>query len=103
MAVIVAAFMAGLGVGSHLGGALSLRLSPQRALQAFGLLEVLIAVCGEQEKVQGGEEPHRPREASRRNEDCAQRAGVIVPAASHRPRRARPTLTPLASAKALIW
>ena len=38
--------MAGLGLGSHLGGALSLRLSPQRALLAFGLLEVLIAVCG---------------------------------------------------------
>lgn len=46
VAMIVAAFMAGLGVGSHLGGALSLRLSPQRALLAFGLLEVLIAVFG---------------------------------------------------------
>ena len=46
VAMIVAAFMAGLGIGSHLGGVLSVRLSPQRALLAFGVLEVLIAVFG---------------------------------------------------------
>ncbi len=34
----------------------------------------------EQEEVQGGEEPHHPREASRGEEYRAQRAGVIVPA-----------------------
>jgi len=46
VAMIVAAFMAGLGVGSHLGGRLSLRLSPARALFAFGVLEALIAAFG---------------------------------------------------------
>ena len=35
VAMIVAAFMAGLGVGSHLGGILSLRLQPARAVRAF--------------------------------------------------------------------
>ena len=38
MAMIVAAFMAGLGLGSHLGGASSVRLDPRRALLAFALL-----------------------------------------------------------------
>jgi spermidine synthase len=46
VAMIVAAFMAGLGIGSHLGGVLSLRLTPGRALVAFGVLEVLIAIFG---------------------------------------------------------
>ena len=46
VAMIVAAFMAGLGVGSHLGGRLSSRLSPARALFAFGVLEALVAVFG---------------------------------------------------------
>jgi predicted membrane-bound spermidine synthase len=46
VAMIVAAFMAGLGIGSHVGGVLSVRLSPPRALFAFGLLEAGIAVFG---------------------------------------------------------
>jgi spermidine synthase len=46
VAMIVAAFMAGLGLGSHFGGKLSLRLSPARALFAFGVLEVLVAAFG---------------------------------------------------------
>jgi spermidine synthase len=46
VAMIVAAFMAGLGVGSLLGGSLSLKLSPARALFAFGVLEALVAVFG---------------------------------------------------------
>jgi spermidine synthase len=46
VAMIVAAFMGGLGVGSHLGGVLSLRCTPERALVAFGALELLIAAFG---------------------------------------------------------
>ncbi len=46
VAMIVAAFMAGLGVGSHVGGVLSSRLTAARALLAFGAVEVLIAVFG---------------------------------------------------------
>jgi predicted membrane-bound spermidine synthase len=46
IAVIVASFMAGIGLGSHLGGVLSTRLTPPRALRTFGLLEVGIAVFG---------------------------------------------------------
>ncbi len=46
IAMIVAAFMAGIGAGSHLGGVLSTRLAPRRALLAFALLEVGIAVFG---------------------------------------------------------
>ncbi len=34
----------------------------------------------EKEEVQGGEEPHRPREASPQEKDEPQRAGVVVPA-----------------------
>ena len=40
VALIVSAFMAGLGLGSHLGGLLSRRLDRVRALQAFALLEL---------------------------------------------------------------
>ncbi len=40
VALIVAAFMAGLGLGSHVGGVLSARVSPRRALRLFALLEV---------------------------------------------------------------
>jgi len=40
VALIVAAFMAGLGLGSHLGGVLSARVSPRRALRLFALLEI---------------------------------------------------------------
>jgi spermidine synthase len=46
IALIVAAFMFGLGVGSHLGGVLSLRLSPRRALVTFALVELGIGVFG---------------------------------------------------------
>ncbi len=46
IALIVAAFMAGLGLGSHLGGVLSVRLSPKAALVAFALLELAIALFG---------------------------------------------------------
>jgi len=40
VSLIVAAFMAGLGLGSHLGGVLSTRVSPRRALRVFALLEL---------------------------------------------------------------
>jgi predicted membrane-bound spermidine synthase len=43
MAVIVSAFMGGLGLGSHLGGVLSARLDARGALRAFALLELGIA------------------------------------------------------------
>src|SRR5262245_64755151 len=46
VALIVAAFMAGLGVGSHLGGALSLRLDGRRAFSAFVAVELAIALFG---------------------------------------------------------
>jgi spermidine synthase len=46
VAVIVAAFMAGLGVGSHLGGVLSLRLSARAAVRGFALVELGIGVFG---------------------------------------------------------
>jgi predicted membrane-bound spermidine synthase len=46
VAMIVSAFMAGLGIGSHLGGEWSLRLSRHRALLAFARLELLIAAFG---------------------------------------------------------
>jgi spermidine synthase len=46
IALIVAAFMAGLGLGSHLGGNASERLSPRRALAAFGVVELAIATFG---------------------------------------------------------
>ena len=46
IAMIVAAFMAGLGIGSHLGGRLSTRTTPGRALALFGALEAAIGVFG---------------------------------------------------------
>jgi predicted membrane-bound spermidine synthase len=46
VATIVAAFMAGLGIGSHAGSVLSLRLRPARALAAFAALELGVAVFG---------------------------------------------------------
>jgi len=46
IAVIVASFMAGLGAGSHLGGVLSTRRTPARALRAFAFLELGIAAFG---------------------------------------------------------
>jgi spermidine synthase len=44
IALIVSAFMAGLGLGSHLGGILSTRLAPRVALWAFSGLEWLIGL-----------------------------------------------------------
>ncbi len=46
VAMIVAAFMAGLGVGSHLGGVLSTRTTRRSALRLFAVLELAIAVFG---------------------------------------------------------
>ncbi len=46
VAMIVAAFMVGLGLGSHWGGVFSQRLSPSRALLAFAGLELGIATFG---------------------------------------------------------
>ncbi|HEX6738861.1 MAG TPA: fused MFS/spermidine synthase, partial [Vicinamibacteria bacterium] len=46
VAMIVGSFMAGLGLGSHLGGRLTLRRSPRAALRAFGLLELAIGLFG---------------------------------------------------------
>ena len=46
VAMIVAAFMAGLGIGSHLGGRLSTRLDGGRALGAFAALELGISAFG---------------------------------------------------------
>jgi predicted membrane-bound spermidine synthase len=44
VALIVAAFMAGLGLGSHAGGVLSARVDPRRALRIFAALEVGVGV-----------------------------------------------------------
>jgi len=44
IAAITAAFMAGLGIGSDLGGRLSTRLDAPRALRAFALVEIGVAV-----------------------------------------------------------
>ncbi len=44
VAIIVAAFMAGLGIGSQLGGVLSARVSPRRALGLFALLELAVGL-----------------------------------------------------------
>lgn len=46
IAMIVAAFMAGLGAGSHLGGVLSARVSRPAALRTFAALELGIAAFG---------------------------------------------------------
>jgi spermidine synthase len=46
IAMIVAAFMVGLGLGSHLGGILSVRLTPRAALLAFASLELAIGLFG---------------------------------------------------------
>jgi len=44
VAVITAAFMAGLGIGSHYGGRYSARLTPRRSLVAFGVIEIAVAL-----------------------------------------------------------
>ena len=46
VSIIVAAFMAGLGLGSYLGGRMSLRLSPPAAARRFAIVEIGIAVFG---------------------------------------------------------
>ena len=46
IAMIVAAFMAGLGAGSHLGGRASQGLTPRRALLTFSLVELGIGAFG---------------------------------------------------------
>jgi hypothetical protein len=46
IAIIVAAFMFGLGLGSWLGGRWSVRFDARRSLRAFGLVELGIAACG---------------------------------------------------------
>ena len=46
VAVIVAAFMAGLGAGSHLGGWWSARLDRRRALRRFALVEASVGAFG---------------------------------------------------------
>ncbi len=46
VAMIVAAFMAGLGLGSHVGGRLSARVDRGGALRAFASLELLIGAFG---------------------------------------------------------
>jgi predicted membrane-bound spermidine synthase len=46
VAMIVAAFMAGLGIGSHLGGRLSTRLVAAQAFAAFAALELAISAFG---------------------------------------------------------
>ncbi len=44
VALIVAAFMAGLGLGSHAGGRWSERVSPRAALRLFGGIELLVGL-----------------------------------------------------------
>jgi spermidine synthase len=46
IAMIVAAFMAGLGIGSHLGGRASALVDAGRALRLFALLELAIGAFG---------------------------------------------------------
>jgi predicted membrane-bound spermidine synthase len=46
IAMIVGAFMAGLGVGSHYGGIFSLRVDARRSLRLFAAVEIAIAVFG---------------------------------------------------------
>jgi spermidine synthase len=46
VAMIVAAFMAGLGLGSLVGGRLSARMGTAAALRGFALLELAIGVFG---------------------------------------------------------
>src|SRR5688572_15706141 len=43
IALIVSAFMAGLGLGSQAGGVWSARVTPVRALHLFAVIELLVA------------------------------------------------------------
>jgi spermidine synthase len=46
VAIIVAAYLLGIGCGSYLGAGLSRRLSPRQAITAFAIFEVAVAICG---------------------------------------------------------
>ena len=46
IAIIVAAFMVGLGLGSHLGGVWCERFAPRKALAAFASIELAIGLLG---------------------------------------------------------
>lgn len=46
MAIVVSAFMLGLGLGSEMGGRLANRLSPQSALKMFAAAEALLCIIG---------------------------------------------------------
>jgi SAM-dependent methyltransferase len=46
IAMIVGAFMAGLGVGSHYGGLFSLRVDARRSLRLFAMVELAIGLFG---------------------------------------------------------
>ena len=46
IAIIVAAFMVGLGLGSHLGGVWCARVEPRRALATFAAIEMAIGAWG---------------------------------------------------------
>ena len=44
VAMIVSGFLAGLGIGSHVGGTVSARMTPRGALRMFALLEISIGL-----------------------------------------------------------
>jgi len=46
VAIIVAAYLMGIGCGSYLGAGLSRRLTPRQAMTAFAIFEVSVATCG---------------------------------------------------------
>jgi len=46
VAIIVAAYLLGIGCGSYLGAGLSRRLSPGQAMTAFAIFELAVAICG---------------------------------------------------------
>ena len=46
MAIVVGAFILGLGVGSEVGGRLADRLSPSRALRVFSMVEAMLCLFG---------------------------------------------------------
>ena len=59
VAMIVGAFMAGLGLGSHVGGAASARLSPRGALRTFALLELGVAAFASASRTSASEVSRR--------------------------------------------
>src|SRR5688500_7734580 len=46
IALIVAAFLTGRGIGSEVGGRLSARLDPRAALRAFAVVELAVGLFG---------------------------------------------------------